>query len=79
MEVVQKGLADLQVSEPTSSSDLHGCALSLISASGRGSADPVLVDGVEDKARSRRVIFKIRVRSIEQKGLVEVLRGNDTK
>jgi outer membrane protein OmpA-like peptidoglycan-associated protein len=75
MEVVQKSLNDLEALGQGPTSDLHGCALSLISASGRGSADPVLVDGIEDKARSRRVIFKIRVRSIEQKDLVEVLRG----
>jgi outer membrane protein OmpA-like peptidoglycan-associated protein len=79
MEVVQKSLNDLVPFVHNDIGDLHGCALSLISASGRGSAEPVLVDGVEDRARSRRVIFKLRVRSIEQKGLVEVLRGTSAK
>lgn len=79
MEVVQKSLNDLETFGQGPSSQLHACASSLISASGRGSAEPVVVDGIEDKARSRRVIFKIRVRSIEQKGLVEVLRGSDVK
>jgi outer membrane protein OmpA-like peptidoglycan-associated protein len=79
MEVAQKSLNDLEVSAENRNRDLHGCALSLISASGRGSADPVLVDGIEDKGKSRRVIFKIRVRSIEQKTLVEVLRGTGHK
>lgn len=50
--------------------------LGLLSASGRGSMEP-LVDaaGREDRNRSRRVIFKIRVRSLEQKPLLQVI-GN---
>jgi outer membrane protein OmpA-like peptidoglycan-associated protein len=45
--------------------------LRLLSASGRGSADLIIGPaGQEDPARSRRVVFKIRVRSLEQKYLV---------
>ena len=45
-----------------------------LSASGRGSAELVMDRaGEEDAASSRRVVFKIRVRSLEQKPLLEVL------
>lgn len=47
--------------------DLAGCLRALVSASGRGSEDPVLgSDGKPDADKSRRVIFKIRIRSLEQ-------------
>lgn len=52
----------------------RGHFLHFLSASGRGKAEPVLDDsGEENRALSRRVVFKIRVRSLEQKPLVEVL------
>src|SRR5262249_11233248 len=55
---------------------LRPCFLDFISASGRGSVEPIRDgNGQEDKARSRRVIFKIRVRSIEQRPLKEILGG----
>lgn len=48
--------------------------LQFLSASGRGMAEPVLdSSGRENQALSRRVVFKIRVRSLEQKELKEVL------
>ncbi len=44
------------------------CFLDLVSATGRGSVDPYRDDnGTEDSAKSRRVVFKIRVRSHEEK------------
>ena len=44
------------------------CFLDLVSATGRGSVEPLLNDdGTENLAKSRRVVFKIRVRSLEQK------------
>ena len=50
--------------------------LRLLSASGRGSAELVTGPaGEENAALSRRVVFKIRVRSFEQKPLLEVLRS----
>jgi len=45
------------------------CFLDLLSASGRGERDLFFVDGREDDARSRRVVFKLRVRSFEQRNL----------
>lgn len=48
--------------------------LGLLSATGRGKADPIRrADGSEDAELSRRVVFKIRVRSLEQKTLTEIL------
>lgn len=41
--------------------------IKFISASGRGSADLIMVNGAESKEQSRRVVFKIRVRSLEQR------------
>jgi len=46
--------------------------IKFISASGRGSADLIMVNGAESKDQSRRVVFKIRVRSLEQR-LVKVI------
>lgn len=44
--------------------------LKLLSATGRGSAEPLTgLNGEEDMTLSRRVVFKIRVRSIEQRPL----------
>lgn len=46
----------------------------LLSATGRGKADLILRDDdTEDSDRSRRVVFKIRLRSLEQKTIKEVL------
>lgn len=48
--------------------------LKLLSATGRGSAEPLTdLNGEENMALSRRVVFKIRVRSLEQRPLNEVL------
>ncbi len=43
------------------------CFENLAAASGRGAWHPKLVDGKEDKAASRRVIFRIRMKSFEQR------------
>ncbi len=43
------------------------CFLKLAAASGRGSSDLIRVAGTEDQDRSRRVQFKIRVKSAEQR------------
>jgi outer membrane protein OmpA-like peptidoglycan-associated protein len=48
--------------------------LRLLSASGRGSADLIAgPTGHEDAPSSRRVVFKIRVRSFEQRPIIEAL------
>ncbi len=53
---------------------LRGCFVTLLSASGRGSAEPIVdASGIRQQARSRRVVFKIRVRSLEQRQLRDVL------
>ena len=50
------------------SSSERNCFLDLLSATGRGSREPITdSQGAEDRNRSRRVIFKIRVRSLEEK------------
>ena len=70
MSVVQESLRVLSsLGEPGMSSPyLRSCFLNFLSASGRGSSEPMLdADGKEDKMRSRRVVFKIRVRSLEQR------------
>jgi len=54
------------------------CFVELLSATGRGSAELILDEqGQEDKNKSRRVIFKIRVRSLEQRIIKEIVGGND--
>src|SRR5947209_14701206 len=64
LAVVQKTLAVLG----QENSGTKGCFLDFLSANGRGSRELILnVEGKEDKDRSRRVIFKIRVRSLEQR------------
>ncbi len=75
MAVVRESLAVLVGSTPSGSGNTGGtssqyrpCFLDLLSATGRGSVEPILTDkGEEDLDRSRRVIFKIRVRSLEEK------------
>jgi outer membrane protein OmpA-like peptidoglycan-associated protein len=62
LSVVQKTLDILGRGEPTEKQ----CFLDFLSANGRGSKDWLKdADGKEDKPRSRRVVFKIRVRSFE--------------
>jgi outer membrane protein OmpA-like peptidoglycan-associated protein len=52
----------------------HDCFRGLVSATGRGSADPIKdASGREDADRSRRVVFKIRIRSLEQRELQEII------
>ena len=69
MAVVGSSLQILKLAESGigAGKDLR-CFLDLVSATGRGSVEPISKDdGSEDLARSRRVIFKIRVRSLEQR------------
>lgn len=63
--------------EGASSAGTRECLRGLISATGRGSEDPVIdpTTGNEDKDKSRRVVFKIRIRSIEQREIREVIGG----
>jgi len=69
LAVVQESLTVLHP-EPA----LRTCFLTFLAASGRGSSEPFRdAGGKEDRARSRRVVFKIRVRSLEQRQLQEAL------
>jgi len=70
MTVVQESLDILSAEDSTTSLRLRPCFLHLLSASGRGSSELFLVEGKEDRDRSRRVVFKIRVRSLEQRHVV---------
>jgi len=67
--VVQDSLEVIDSAENGGASANHKCFVDLVSATGRGSAEPVKVAGVEDRSLSRRVVFKIRVKSLEQRGL----------
>lgn len=56
--VLERGLDSIE-----SNPRLYECMLALTSASGRGSRNPILVNGAYSADLSRRVEFKIRVRS----------------
>lgn len=76
MAVVQESLRVLSTpgDSGTLVSGLRTCFLNVLAASGRGSSEPVLdADGKEDRARSRRVVFKIRLRSLEQRQIEKLL------
>jgi hypothetical protein len=50
------------------SSEMRPYLLNHLSATGRGKAEPIRdKEGIEDPEKSRRVVFKIRVRSFEEK------------
>jgi outer membrane protein OmpA-like peptidoglycan-associated protein len=71
MSVVRTSLAVLATQDTAAE---RSAFLRLLSASGRGSADLVSnTAGQENAAMSRRVVFKIKVRSIEQKTVTERL------
>jgi outer membrane protein OmpA-like peptidoglycan-associated protein len=75
MAVVTQSLNLLAVSEPIGqASALKSCFLNFVSATGRGSEEPILkADQTEDPDRSRRVVFKIRVRSLEQRQITKIV------
>lgn len=62
--------------------DLQGlfdyqCFQKMTSASGRGEQDPIKHDyGYVDRSKSRRVIFKIRIRSAEQRGITQAIKAS---
>ena len=69
MAVVRESLNVLSKVAPE-----RACFLTFLSASGRGSSEAILTAlGNEDRDRSRRVEFKIRVRSLEQRQVQEAL------
>ncbi len=63
--------ASLKVLDENGVSGEKTAFLQLLSASGRGSAEPVTdPSGEENSPSSRRVVFKLRFRSVEQKPLL---------
>ncbi len=69
MSVVSKCINILSSSPfaTTYSEEKRNYFLDVLSASGRGERDLIKTLGVEDMDQSRRVVFKIRVRSFEEK------------
>ena len=68
LAVMVKGLEVIQATEP----DSYHCFQEITSASGRGRQDLIYESSdIVTREKSRRVIFKIRLRSAEQRQLVE--------
>jgi outer membrane protein OmpA-like peptidoglycan-associated protein len=67
MAVINQSLAVLDSSNRPDAVEDRECFLSLISATGRGSAERIYVNGKEDFRKSRRVVFKIRIKSLEER------------
>lgn len=78
MAVIQQSLIALGRPNLPDASGNRKCLLSLISATGRGSAEPVVANGKEDQPRSRRVVFKIRIKSLEERKEIVAQAGLDT-
>jgi outer membrane protein OmpA-like peptidoglycan-associated protein len=71
MSVVKTSLDILDVNRMERERNIF---LKLLSATGRGSAEPMTgLNGEENMPLSRRVVFKVRVRSLEQRPLNEIL------
>jgi len=70
MAVIQQSLMALDGSGQADKTKEYEdkCFLSLISATGRGNAEPIYREnGEEDRPHSRRVVFKIRIKSVEER------------
>ncbi len=78
MVVIQQSLAVLDGSNRPDAREDHKCFLSLISATGRGRAEPIYVNGEEDRPHSRRVVFKIRIKSFEERKVIVAQSGLKT-
>lgn len=80
MAVVGSSLQILKIAETSGISSNRRCFLDLVSATGRGSVEPLVDEGGgENLARSRRVVFKIRVRSLEQKVVNKTVGSMETE
>lgn len=71
MSVVNKCLGVLEQIDTENrydnNDDKRNFFLRVLSASGRGKQDIIIIDGKEDLSQSRRVVFKVRIRSFEEK------------
>jgi hypothetical protein len=80
MSVVQNSLDVLDSDASGNSSENKKCFIDFVSATGRGSAEPYYdKENKEDRSLSRRVVFKIRVKSLEQRGFETKLGTTDLK
>ena len=70
MQVVETCLQAVDSQSTAVPSDTQACFAKLLTASGRGRSEPIMVRGVEDPERSRRVIFKVRIKTLEEKNLL---------
>lgn len=77
MAVVSKSINILEEQKisSTNGNEEKEYFLRVLSASGRGKQDLIMTNGEEDQPLSRRVIFKIRVRSFEEKKIEKLLRN----
>jgi outer membrane protein OmpA-like peptidoglycan-associated protein len=77
LAVVGELLAVLRAAAPSGAAPAEeACLLDLLAASGRGRREPLRAEsGAVDPGRSRRVVFKVRVKSIEQRALARALTG----
>ncbi|HLA28604.1 MAG TPA: OmpA family protein [Syntrophales bacterium] len=77
MAVVSKciNILDAQKGSSDNGDEKKDYFLRVLSASGRGKQDLIKNNGEEDHQQSRRVVFKIRVRSFEEKK-IEILLNN---
>ena len=74
MEVVKQCLHTL--SDASIEKDIKDFFLQVLSATGRGERDPLFKgDRPEDEAKNRRVVFKIRVRSFEEKNMEKLVKA----
>jgi outer membrane protein OmpA-like peptidoglycan-associated protein len=69
MAVVTECLQAVEVLSSALSAHKQDCFARLLMATGRGRRDPIETNGIEDRDRSRRVLFKIRLRTLEEKQL----------
>ena len=73
MSVLTETLQALKNGEPAGqSNDLRSCFLRFVSATGRGSQDPL---SDVNPGKNRRVVFKIRVRSLEQPQILPLVKA----
>ena len=73
MEVVSESISILENQVIDKHHEKIDYFVRVLSASGRGKQDLIMVNGQEEPAKSRRVVFKIRVRSFVPKIIIKQL------
>jgi outer membrane protein OmpA-like peptidoglycan-associated protein len=69
MMVVSDSLRAVGSTSASMSQPMMDCFAHLLTTSGRGKGEILVTNGVEDRERSRRVVFKIRLKTLEEKEL----------